>query len=124
MSPPGTDAFAAQVHTRERKEEGKNGKEGESVARTYPHRRRPIHHALPTRITTGACSSGGYSCPVCSMLTMRTKGVVGSRELATLAECGNFDVYKVGAADSLTEAVMVTVIIIVERIKHSRREEG
>ena len=59
------------------------------------------------------------------MLTMRTKGVVGSRELATPAECGNLDVDKVGAADSLTGAVMVMVIIIVEKkIKSSRREEG
>jgi hypothetical protein len=58
------------------------------------------------------------------MLTMRTEGVVGSRELATPTECGNLDVDKVGAADSLTEAVTVMVIIIVERIKRSRGEEG
>ncbi|KAI0269467.1 hypothetical protein BGY98DRAFT_1015293, partial [Russula aff. rugulosa BPL654] len=44
-----------------------------------PHRRRPVHHGLPTRTTTGACSSGGYSSPVCSILTMRTEGVVGLR---------------------------------------------
>jgi hypothetical protein len=24
-----------------------------------PHRRRPIHHGLPTRTTTGTCGSGG-----------------------------------------------------------------
>ena len=95
------------------------------MARTYPHRRRPIHHGLPTRITTGTCDSGGYSNPACSMLTMRTEGGVGLRELGTPAECGNLDVDKVGAADSLTGAVMVMVIILVEKkIKRSRREEG
>jgi energy-converting hydrogenase Eha subunit C len=35
----------------------------------------------------------------------------------------NLDVDKVGAADSLTGAVMVMVIIVVERIKRSRHEE-
>jgi hypothetical protein len=44
------------------------------------------------------------------MLTLRTGGVMGSRELVTPAECGNLDVDKVGAADSLTVAVMVMVI--------------
>ena len=121
-SPPSADSFAAQDHTRERKEERKNGKEREWVARTYPHHRRPIHHGLPTRTTTGTCGSGGYSNPACSMLTMRTEGVVGLRELGTPAECGNLDVDRVGATDTLTDAVMVMVIIIVERIKHSRRE--
>jgi hypothetical protein len=58
------------------------------------------------------------------MLTMRTEGVVGSRELATPAECGNLDVDKVGAVDSLTGAVMVKVIIVEKKIKRSRREEG
>ena len=37
--------------------------------------------------------------------------------MATLAECRNLDVDKVGAADPLTEAVMVMVIIIVEKKK-------
>jgi len=32
-NPPNADAFAARNHTRERKEEGKKGKEGEWVAR-------------------------------------------------------------------------------------------
>ena len=103
--------FAAQDHTRERKEEeGKmeTTSEGEWVARTYPHRRRPVHHGLPTRTTTGACSSGGYSSPVCSILTMRTEGVVGLRELVTPAACENLEVDKVGTADSLTRAVMVS----------------
>jgi hypothetical protein len=117
--------FAAKDYIRERKEKGKNGKEGEWVAWAYPHRRRPIYHGLPTRTTTGTCSSGGYSSPACCMLTMRTEGVVGPRELATPAECGNLEVDKVGAGDSLTGAVMVMVIIIVEKkIKRSRREEG
>ena len=35
----------------------------------------------------------------------------------------NLDVNKVGAADSLTGAVMAMVIIVVERIKRSRRKE-
>jgi hypothetical protein len=38
------------------------------------------------------------------MLTIRTERVVGSRELATSAKCGNLDVDKVGAVDSLTGA--------------------
>jgi hypothetical protein len=58
------------------------------------------------------------------MLTMRTEGVVGSRELAKPTECGNLDVDEVGAADSLTAAVTVMVIIIVGRVKRSRGEEG
>jgi hypothetical protein len=118
--------FTAQDHTRERKEEGnRRKKEGEWVARAYPHRRRPIHHGLPTRTTTGTFSSGGYSSPACSMLTMRTEGVVGLRELATPAKCRNLDVDKVRAANSLIGAVMVMVIIIVEKkIKSSRCEEG
>ena len=41
---------------------------------------------------------------------------MGLRELA-------MPVDKVGAADSLTRAVTIMVIIIVERIKRSRREE-
>jgi hypothetical protein len=35
----------------------------------------------------------------------------------------NLDVDKVGAADSLTRAVMVMVIIVVERVKRPRHEE-
>jgi hypothetical protein len=35
----------------------------------------------------------------------------------------NLDVDKAGAADSLTRAVMVMVIVVVERIKCSRHEE-
>ena len=119
--------FAAQDHTWERKEEGnRRKKEGEWVARAYPHRRHPIHYGLPMCTTTGTFSSGRYLSPACSMLTMRMEGVVGSWELATPAECGNLDVNKVGAADSLTGAVMVMVIIIVEKkkIKSSRRKEG
>ncbi|KAN0115722.1 hypothetical protein V8E52_006668 [Russula decolorans] len=50
------------------------------------------------------------------MLTMVTEGGMGLRELA-------MPVDKVGAADSLTRAVTIMVIIIVERIKRSRREE-
>ena len=88
---PSAEVFAAQDHTRERKEERKNGKEGEWVTRAYPHRCRPIHHGLPTRITIGTCSSGGYSNPACSMLTMQTEGVVGLRELGTPAKCGNLE---------------------------------
>ena len=102
-------------------EEGKNGKEGEWVARAYPHRRRPIHHGLPTRTMTGMCSSGLYSNPACSMLTIRTEGVVGSRDLATPAECGNLDVDKVGAADSLSGAVMVMVIIDSSSLKKNKK---
>ena len=110
--------FAAQDHTRERKEEGnRRKKEGEWVAWAYPHRCRPIHYGLPMHTTTGTFTSGRYLSPACSMLTMRTEGVVGLWELATPAECGNLDVNKVGAADSLTEAVMVMVIIIVEKKK-------
>ena len=44
-----------------------------------------------------------------------TEGVVGPRELTTPAECGNLEVDKVGAGDSLTGAVIVMVIIIIEK---------
>ena len=93
------------------------------MARAYPHHHRLIHHRLPTRTPTGMFSSGGYSSPACSMLTMQMEGVVGSRELATPAKCGNLDVDKVRAADSLTGAVMVMVIIIVEK-KKSKVQDG
>jgi hypothetical protein len=45
-------------------------------------------------------------------------------ELATLAECRNLDVDKVGAADPLTEAVMVMVIIIVEKKNQKFKTQG
>ena len=49
---------------------------------------------------------------------------MGSRELATPAECGNLDVDKVEAADSLTGAVMVMVIIIVEKKNQKFKTQG
>ena len=58
-SPPSADSFAAQDHTRERKEEGKKGDEGGWLAQAYLHLRRPIHHGLPTCTTTGMCGSDG-----------------------------------------------------------------
>jgi hypothetical protein len=73
-----------------------------------PHRCRPIHHGLPARVVVVVFEP--------CMLTMVTEGGMGLRELA-------MPVDKVGAADSLTRAVTIMVIIIVERIKRSRREE-
>jgi len=48
-----------------------------------PHRRRPIHHGLPTRITTARVVVAVFE--FC-MVTM--EGGLGSRELATPAVCG------------------------------------
>jgi len=110
------DAFAARDQTRERKEEGKKRKDREWAAR---------HYGL-TRIVVVRSITGSRRAPPPArvvvvvfepcMLTMVTEGGMGLRELA-------MPVDKVGAADSLTRAVTIMVIIIVERIKRSRREE-
>jgi hypothetical protein len=72
----------------------------------------------PTRTTTGTCGSGG----------IRVLHADDGNQGCGFAGAGNtsgvrnLDVDKVGAADSLTGAVMVMMIIVVERIKRSRRE--
>ena len=121
------DTFAPRNHTRERKEERQGGKEGErgegrrkwGIGITaYPRRRRrrhrPIHQGPPT-----------LTAVVAGIRVLRADDVngtwVGSRELATPAACGIIDVDKVRVAGSLAWTVMV-MIIVVERIKRSRRE--
>ena len=64
---------------------GSGRRMGGTGTMAYPHRRRPIHHGLPTRTITGTCGTAVFEC---CMLTMRAEDVVGSRELATPAVCG------------------------------------
>jgi hypothetical protein len=85
-----------------------------------PHRRRPIHHGLPTRIITAMCGSG-------SIRVLHADdangGCCGFEGVGNTNRVRNLDVDKVGSVGLLTGADMIMVIII-ERIKHSRREEG
>ena len=56
-------------------------------------------------------------------LTMVMEGGMGLRELEMPVLCGISTSTKLWAADSLTGAVVIMVIIVVERIQRSRREE-
>jgi hypothetical protein len=103
------------------KEEGKKGKEGDrwhghyglpASSSSYPSR-------VPMCTTTGTCGSGGIRV----LHAGDAKG--GWCEFAGAGNTNsvrNLDVDKVEAADSLTGAVMVMVlvIIVIERIKCSR----
>ena len=102
------------------REEGEGRRMVGTGTTAYPHRRRPAHHGLPTRTTTGTRGSGG-------ILVLHVDD--GNGRWCEFAGAGNtcsvrnLDVDKVGAADSLTGAVMAMVIVVVERIKRSRRED-
>ena len=72
------------------------------------------------RTTTCTCGSRGLR------VLHADYGNGGWREFAGVGNTSrvcNFDVEKVGAADSFTWAVAVMVIIVVGRIKRSRHEE-
>jgi hypothetical protein len=86
----------------------------------YPHRRRPIDYGLPTRAATRTCGSGGIRVLHPDDANGGWCGFTGAGNTNSVR---NLDVDKVGAADSLTQVVMVIVIIVVERIKSSKREE-
>ena len=79
----------------------------------YPHRHRPVHHGLPMRTTTGTCGSGG-------ILVLHVDDGngwwCGFTAAGNTSSVRNLDIDKVGA-------VMVMVIIVVERVKRSRCEE-
>jgi hypothetical protein len=101
------DAFAARDQTRERKEEGKKRKDREWAARHYgltPHRRRPIHHGLPTRTITGTCGSGGIRA---LHVDDGNGGWYGFAGAGNASSVRNLHVDKVGAADSLAGAVII-----------------
>jgi hypothetical protein len=103
----------------EGRKEGEEWRMGGTGTTAYPHRRRPIHHRLPTRTRTGMWGNGGIR-------VLYPEDANGG--WCEFAGAGNtssvwyLDVNKVGAADSLSGVVMVMVFIVVERIKRSTRE--
>ena len=75
----------------------------------YPHHRCEIHHGLPTHTTTGTYGSGGIQ-------IVHDDDGCGFAGAGNSSSVRNLEVGKVGA-------VTVMVIIVVNRIKHSRCEE-
>ena len=111
---PSADAFAAREQKEKEKEKG--GKEGEGWRGHYGYRRRPIHHELPTRTTTGTCGSG-------DIRVLHADDVNGGAWCG-FAGAGDTSIVQdlnVRVANLRTRAVMTKVIILVERIKLLRK---
>ena len=79
-----------------------------------------MHRGHPTRTTTGTWGRGGIRALHADDGNGGWYGFAGAGNASGVQ---NLYVDKVGAADSLTGAAVITVIMVVERIKRSRREE-
>ena len=96
-----------------RREKGSRGHYG------YPHCRRPIHHELPTRSTTGTCGSGDIRALHADDVNGGAWcGFAGAGDTSIVQD---LDVDNVRIANLRTRAVMIMVIILVERIKLLRK---
>jgi hypothetical protein len=85
------------------RKEGEGTRMGGVSTTAYPHRHRPIHYRLPMRTTTRACGIGGIRV---LHVDDANEGWCGFAGAGNTSSVRNLDVDKVGAADSLTGAVM------------------
>jgi hypothetical protein len=107
--------FATESYTgAERgREEGEGRRMSGTGTTAYPHRRRPIYHRLPMRTTTSTCGSGAIRVLHPDDANGGWCRFAGAGNTSSVR---NLDIDKVGA-------VIIMVIIVVERTKLSRREE-
>ena len=114
MGPPIANAFAIRDHTREpRNDEEGRGVRWQGHSTTYPHRRRSIDHELPIRNTIGTSGTGRIR--VLHADDENGRWWCGfAAGAANTSSVRNLDIDKIGAADSLTRAVMIMMIIVVK----------